>query len=481
MVDTRKSRSHHHWLIIILFIAISLRVAAAFYLGDYVDPMPGTYDQVSYDRLAQRVLDGYGFTFDKLWWPYTRAGEPTAHWSYLYTLYLAGVYGLVGYHPLVARLIQAVLVGALMPWLVYRLGCRHFGRQVGLVASGVMACYAYFVYYAATLMTESFYIIGVFWVLDIAGQLGRAGECWPAPRQQGLLLGLALGVTVLLRQVFLLFIPVLFTWLLWRSFRYQTSPGSAGPIAEENSEVGGSSLRPRGLMANLRNNPYVRMMSILLTATVILLVAIAPWTFRNYLAFDRFVLLNTNAGFAFFWSNHPIHGQNYPADLPDWSSYVELIPPELLSLNEAELDQTLLNRGFGFIEDDPRRYLMLSISRFDDYFMFWPSAESSLISNVSRVASFGLLWPLMAYGLISQLRRSFSSEILNLYLFIIFYTAIHLLSWALIRYRLPIDAVLIIFASATLVEIQIKMTQRQGKIQRSKFQKLKSKFDDDWI
>jgi hypothetical protein len=455
MADTNQSQSDRRWLIIILLIAISLRVAAAFALGDHVGPMPGTYDQVSYDRLAQRLLDGYGFTFDKLWWPYTQPGEPTAHWSFLYTLYLAGVYGLVGYHPLAARLIQAVLVGALMPWLVYRLGCRHFGRQVGLIAGAVMACYAYFIYYAATLMTENFYIIGILWVLDITGQLGQAGESLPA-RQQGLLLGLALGVTVLLRQVFLLFIPVLFLWLLWRSYRFQTGPGWTG----------GTTSKSRGLAPYLRNQPVMRMSRILLTATVVLLFAIAPWTVRNYLVFNRFVLLNTNAGFAFYWSNHPIHGQNYPANLPDWDAYIRLIPPELLSLNEAELDQALLKRGLDFVRNDPRRYLILSISRIDEYFMFWPASDSGLISNVSRVASFGLLLPFMAYGLLSHLRRSFSSETLILYLFVIVYSAIHLLSWSLIRYRLPVDAVLIVFAGATLVEIQMKLAQRQAKIQK---------------
>jgi len=464
--DTEQSHSDRRWLIVIVLIAISLRVAAAFYLGDHVGPMPGTYDQVSYDRLAQRLLDGYGFTFDKLWWPYTHAGEPTAHWSYLYTLYLVAVYGLVGYHPLIARLLQAVLVGSLMPFLVYRLGCRHFGRQVGLVSAGVMACYAYFIYYAAALMTEGFYIIGVLWVLDLAGQLGQAGESYSAARQRSLLLGLALGMTVLLRQVFLLFIPVLFLWLLWRSYRHQSSLKNVEMMPQKNQMVGGSFSSIQGLVTHLRNKPVVRMMGIMLVATVVLLIAISPWTVRNYLAFNRFVLLNTNAGFAFYWSNHPIHGQNFPADLPDWSSYVQLIPPELLSLNEAELDQALLKRGLGFIQDDPQRYLMLSISRIDDYFMFWPTSESGLVSNVSRVFSFGLLWPLMAHGLISQGRRSFSSELFILYLFIIIYTAIHLLSWTLIRYRLPIDAVLIIFASTTLVEMQMKLTQQKNRIQK---------------
>ena len=40
-----------------------------------------------------------------------------------------------------------------------------------------------------------------------------------------------------------------------------------------------------------------------------------------------------------------------------------------------------------------------------------------------------------------------------LYLFIAVYTVIHLLSWALIRYRLPVDAVLIIFAAYGLTNL----------------------------
>jgi len=453
-------------LLTFLVISISLRVFAAFYLGDHVAPMPGTYDQVSYDRLAQRILDGHGFTFDKLWWPYTQAGEPTAHWSFIYTLYLVVIYGLVGYHPLIARLIQAILVGVLMPWLVYRLGRRYFSVQVGLVASALIACYIYFVYYAGSLMTENFYIIGILWTLDIAGQLGQAGESPSTARRRGLLLGLALGMTVLLRQVFLLFIPVLFAWLLWRSFRYQTGDNLNGILAEEYAEAKGPTAKSRGLTTYKGKNPVVRMTGILLMATLVLLLAVVPWTIRNYFAFHRFVLLNTNAGFAFFWSNHPIHGRNFSADLPTWSSYVELIPPELLSLNEAELDHALLIRGFGFVHDDPGRYLMLSISRVKDYFRFLPSAESGMISNISRVFSFGILWPFMIYGLILQVRRSFSSEILILYLFIVIYTAIHLLSWTLIRYRLPIDAILLIFASIALVDIKKKLGQRQSNMQK---------------
>ena len=83
--------------------------------------LPSIADQLSYHSLALRWLGGHGFTFADNWWPATRAGEPTAHWSYLYTLYLAVVYAVFGPNPLAARLIQAILGGLLMPWLVYRI------------------------------------------------------------------------------------------------------------------------------------------------------------------------------------------------------------------------------------------------------------------------------------------------------------------------------------------------------------------------
>jgi uncharacterized protein (DUF983 family) len=38
-------------------------------------------------------------------------------------------------------------------------------------------------------------------------------------------------------------------------------------------------------------------------------------------------------------------------------------------------------------------------------------------------------------------------------MFVIVYTGIHLLTWTLVRYRLPVDAVLVIFAGLALVDI----------------------------
>jgi hypothetical protein len=133
-------------------------------------------------------------------------------------------------------------------------------------------------------------------------------------------------------------------------------------------------------------------------------------------------------------------------------------------MDEAALDQELLARGIQFVVQDPKRYMLLSLSRIPAYFTFWPSDESNWISNISRVASFGIMLPFMLYGLFLGLRNNISEKgnrLLNLatsnqgllILFIAIYSCIHILPWALIRYRLPVDAVLIPFAGLALSDI----------------------------
>jgi hypothetical protein len=186
---------------------------------------------------------------------------------------------------------------------------------------------------------------------------------------------------------------------------------------------------------------------------------VLPWTWRNYRAFGSFVLLNTNAGYVFFWGNHPIHGYDFIPILPT-DTYQSLVPESLRRLNEADLDRALLKEGLGFIQADPVRYAILSLSRFKEYFKFWPSADSGLVSNVSRIISFGILWPFMLYGLILGWRRTRLSDTSLFYVFMLVYTGIHVLTWTLIRYRLPVDAILLLFAGLALTDLWTRLTHR---------------------
>ena len=126
-------------LMAIIFVSVMLRVIVAFFMGNEVVELPGVFDQISYHNLAMRVLGGHGFTFGEMWWPITRAGEPTAHWSFPYTLYLVGVYALFGIYPVVARILQAIIVGILHPYITYRIGEKAFSKPIGLIAAAIVS------------------------------------------------------------------------------------------------------------------------------------------------------------------------------------------------------------------------------------------------------------------------------------------------------------------------------------------------------
>jgi 4-amino-4-deoxy-L-arabinose transferase-like glycosyltransferase len=426
-------------LLLIIGVSVLIRIIAAVYLGDKVVVLPGTMDQVSYHNLALRVLGGYGFSFGVGWWPATPANQPTAHWSFLFTMYLVLVYFIFGPHPLIARLIQVILVGVIQPYLTYKIGKKIFGEWVGLLAAFLSAIYIYFIYYSATLMTEPFYITTILWALFLLIELGdlpfKERDAFP---QRGITLsiylGLALTIGVLLRQLLLIVVPflLLWIWLVWWNRRKDL------PLFTTAVVVG------------------------------IMILCILPITVYNYQRFHSFVLLNTNAGFAFFWGNNPIYGTQFQPILSDDNGgYGQLIPNDVRSLNEAAMDQELLRRGIGFVISNPVRYILLSISRIPFYFEFWPTNNSSLISNLSRVFSFGIMLPFMVYGIIATLlNRSlkalsgWSSPAVLLMLFSFLYTGIHVLTWTLIRYRLPIDAILLIFAGYALVDIYQKIAHR---------------------
>ena len=409
-------------LVAIVITSLVFRLGSATFQGDTIETLPGVYDQVSYDALAMQVIGGHGFSFAKDWWPATSAGQPTAHWSFLYTLYLAFIYSVFGHHPIAARLVQATVAGVVHPWLTWRIGNRLFGTPFGATAAALASVYAYFVFYAGALMTETFFILAILAAFDLATAIRQRRK---GRLRHWVFMGLAVGSAVLLRQVFLIFVPLLFGWILW---------------PQSGDAPGTTRQRARGV----------------LIAAMVLSAMVLPWTLRNYAVFGRFVLLNTNAGYAMFWANHPIHGTTFIPVLPEpQRSYRELIPPEWLALDEAELDQKLLKEGFRFVREDPGRYLLLSLSRLWEYWRFWPSSQSGLASNLSRVFSIGLLFPFMSFGLwhAARLRRrdDVRRNLILAYLFVGVYSLIHVLSWTLPRYRLPIDAVLVIFAAAGIL------------------------------
>jgi hypothetical protein len=192
---------------------------------------------------------------------------------------------------------------------------------------------------------------------------------------------------------------------------------------------------------------------------------ILPFTLRNYAVYGQFLLLNSNAGYAMFSAQHPMHGtifQEFTA---------APVPADLNGLNEAQLDRVLMQRGIGFVLADPGRYLLLSMSRIPDYFEFWPTSDTTLLNNLGRVGSIGVLLPVLLAGIVIAVRsagpkaqggwRNFSTTPLAMtLLFMLVYSLLHIFTWAMPRYRLPVDAVGIAFAALALDALVLALRKR---------------------
>ena len=455
-------------LLLILLLSVILRIAVALYLGNIVDAPPLLTDQRSYHALGARLITGHGYSFDVGWYPFTLPETPTAHWSFLYSLFVAAVYAVAGVQPLAARLVQAVLGGVLLPWMAFRLTLRIFAgppdvaphaeeasaqaRQtnltrvevLGLLAAALVAIYPYFILYSATLMTETFYLAALMWSMERAlTARERLTQHQDIGIGLALTLGLSLGIAVLLRQSILPWVVVLFIWLLWIGRRMGQSR---------------------------------RVIKALATAIVPIVLLILPFTIRNYQVYGRVLLLNSNAGYAMFSAQNPMHGTNFQefAAAP--------LPEELWGQNEAEMDRELMRRGIGFVTAEPRRYLLLSLSRVFTYFDFRPDKATSPLNAVGRVLSFGIFLPFMLYGIwlalhetrmkaralansqqpedgrpsrtrVSALADFLTTPVALILLFAVFYSVLHIFTWAMPRYRLPVDAVLMPFAALALLDL----------------------------
>lgn len=392
-----------HPLFWILISALVLRVVAALVLGNTVSGLSGAHDEISYNMLGQRFAAGHGMTFPENWYPWIKANAPQSYFSYTFSLFLAGIYAVFGYFPIVARLIMALMSTGVI-YMIFIIGRRLFDHQIALIASAIAAVYAYLIFYGVTLVTETPFILALLVAIYVALVIreGPSLRLW-------ILLGISLAITVLLRMAVIFFVPVLLGWILWSLHERRHIKYGVIPI-------------------------------------VILFMALLPFTMRNYNLWGHVMLLEAQFGHVFWNGNHPGHeGDFHPYKVFE-------IPEEVLeSNNDAEITNELLRRGIRNVIEAPDHFLLLTLTRLREYFTFWPTQDSTLPANVLRVISFGLIVPFTIIGLVAGLRRW--QMLLPVYLFMLIHTGVYAVSWTMIRYRIPVDVFFIIFTAYAIVLI----------------------------
>jgi Dolichyl-phosphate-mannose-protein mannosyltransferase len=383
------------WLAGITAAGVAIRVVYTLTVAPW--PPSGFGDELYYSALAELISSGEGFVA-----PAELIAEgrsvATAHRPPLYPVVLAGLAELGGTGEDAQRLVGAATGGGTIV-VAGLLGRRLAGPRVGLLAAAVAAVYPTLIAADGALMTESLYGLLSGLALIAAYRLSEAPSLARAA-----VLGVVIGLAALTRGEALLLLPLVLVPVVRR-------PG--GPRAAA---------------------------VVCLTFAVVL----APWTIRNWIVFDRPVLLATEAGETIGGANceSTYHGEKLGA----WDVACVRQPARG---NEAERLNAVGRDGIDYALDHPTRVPVALAARlgrtWSVYHPFARPEGRSRAVTIAGVVAFAILVPLAIYGLVLLRRRGVPVWILVTPFVTV--TVTTLLAYGALRFRQSAELPLVVLAA----------------------------------
>lgn len=320
----------------------------------------------------------------------------------LYPYFIGVCYALLGSLSAV-RACQAVAGTLLIP-AVGRIGSRLFGRKPGTVAAGIAAFYPDLVWFSVHFWSETLFLVLLYWALERL-LAADASDSRAAAGLAGLLWGLA----ILTRETAFYFTPVVALWLVWRRPREGALPRAA---------------------------------AFLLAATL----AVAPWTYRNWVVYRAFVPVST-AGALNLWQGN--------AGLPRQEVY------DLYAAVHGRIEKYRYARSMGLAAIWSRQPAWLFEKLREEMPLFW-EADSLALVHIRRgaygpvsqamgaAAALVLLAPYLAclaYFVLGVAATRMDRVRALLLGFLVYYNLLHVATHGFARYRLPVMPIVFLFAA----------------------------------
>jgi 4-amino-4-deoxy-L-arabinose transferase-like glycosyltransferase len=235
-------RSYPRSLLYVLVLGLTVRL-----LFISLHERPLISDEREYHALASSLASTGSYQID---------GSPTAYRPVGYPAFVAMLYFIVGQHPAIVKVLQAVLDVA-TAFLLFLLLSGHSNRT-RVLAAGLWALFPAAIGYVNFLMSESVYAFLLTFTCYLFTRLGDQ------TKKGAILLGACIGILVLMKPGTLLLLVFL-------------------PFALSRAAIQLRTFFP---------------------AVVACMLVLAPWAIRNYIVFDR-VALSSNSGINLLIGNNP--------------------------------------------------------------------------------------------------------------------------------------------------------------------------------
>lgn len=388
--------------LIVAAAVLGFLLRAGFGLFYWVDK-PLTHDEREYLALAQSLASGRGFVYDETLDTGTAQKFGRAPGYSVFLASLRGSADLPAASPARVKIAQSI-VGALTIWLIGLWAMTYAGPRAGAIAAAVAALYPPLIAMPSYVLSETLYSTAA---LAAAFILQKATEKVSLPL--AIAAGALTGAAALIRPAILLFLPLAFLWLL------------------------------------VRRRPALALAVALAAAAVI-----APWTARNYRAYDRLVLIASEGGVTFWTGNHPLaRGEGDLAANPDLKRAELAFRQSHPGLTAEALEPLYYREAFAWIAGHPLDWLQL-VARKAFHTVVPTGPSYALHSTRYRLASIVPYLVVLPFGLAGALRL-WRAHPRPVALFLLAGSSILmcLVFFPQERFRIPIlDPVLIVSAAA---------------------------------
>jgi len=321
---------------------------------------------------------------------------------------------------IVIRVVQAVLLTAQVA-LVAAIARRVFGKPtVAFVAACVAAFYPFLLFYQGLLLSET-----LFNTLLLSGV---AALFWW--RDRGLRFDFAFALTCLLfaaatltKATLTILPPLLLAVATW----------GAGA-------------------------PWRRTIAVLVAASCLYAAFMSPWWIRNASVLHAFVPFTTSSAMNLYLGNNR---NNLNAGI-DWAQDAE---PDVVATLNALPDELARQRAYAkaardYIENNPGTFIRNAGLKFLRIWNVVPNASeyrAPFYAAIS-IASFGTVLVLALACAARQWRRW--RVLAPIYMIMGYFTFVHIVTIASLRYRLPIEPLLIVMAAESLAALIVVVRRR---------------------
>lgn len=177
------------------------------------------------------------------------------------------------------------------------------------------------------------------------------------------------------------------------------------------------------------------------------ILLLSPWWLHNWKKYDGFVRINLSGGYHLYSGNNiknKTGGGIGGIDVDhNWSD-------EDIKYKGIEFHNKFKKEAYNFIKENPKEFVNLTMIKFLRFWQIYPYTNEykGTIYKLISTLSYGIILILSILFIFNS--KKFLRIISPLLTIIFFTTAIHCITIASIRYRYPIEPILIIFASYTI-------------------------------